>query len=254
MKILGNIAVSLRFFLAFGSLGILLSSCSSMPSRYHTVAEGDTLQSIAQRYDVPVSDIKKHNPHRLASGVQPGTKLYIPFEAGRSWEPSLEAAATPSSAAGRQPTGQMHTVQALQAPIGSLVTTFNWPVSGSVSSYFGKRKRRMHDGIDIVAAKGVRVKAARSGHVIYAGNKINGYGNLVIVKHADSFSTVYAHLSKFDVKKGQFVARGQLLGRVGKTGHATNYHLHFEVRDDRVPVDPLLYLHAQVAANRIHPR
>ncbi len=102
----------------------------------------------------------------------------------------------------------------------------------------------IHEGIDIVARKGTPIKAARAGHVIYASNQISGYGNLVIVRHTGTDATVYAHLSSFSVKRGQFVSKGALLGRVGMTGHATSPHLHFEIRTrDRrgkaVAVDPL---------------
>ena len=72
---------------------------------------------------------------------------------------------------------------------------------------------------------------------------------MVIVRHADAFTTVYAHLSEFAVKKGQFVSRGQLVGKVGRTGRASNYHLHFEVRNDKRAVDPLLYLEKRIASN-----
>jgi murein DD-endopeptidase MepM/ murein hydrolase activator NlpD len=107
----------------------------------------------------------------------------------------------------------------------------------------------MHDGVDIAAPEGTWVKAARSGHVIYASDRIGGYGRMIILRHPDSFATVYAHLSAIHARKGQFIAKGQYLGKVGQTGHAEGPHLHFEVRNNRVPVNPLLYLHVNVAAN-----
>jgi murein DD-endopeptidase MepM/ murein hydrolase activator NlpD len=128
------------------------------------------------------------------------------------------------------------------------------PESEDVTSPFGKRGKKDHDGVDIGARQGTIVRASRSGHVIYAGNRIRGYGNMIIIRHADTFSTVYAHLSKITVKKNQFIGRGLPIGRVGRTGHATGSHLHFEVRNNRVPVDPLLYLQGQFAANRISSR
>ena len=126
---------------------------------------------------------------------------------------------------------------------------FNWPLNGYVSSGYGRRHGRFHEGIDIPARKGTIVKAARSGRVIYAGNRIRGYGNVVVIKHNDDYSTVYAHLSKMDVRGGQFINRGQWIGRVGRTGHATSPHLHFEIRIGHYPVNPLLFLQAQYASH-----
>lgn len=235
MKLVVNI---LNFVAVF-----VLCACSSVQSRYHRVEDGDSLASIAQKYDVPVNELRAHNSDRLSRGLKSGTKLYIPFEESEAWDDELVFEMRDR----RRP--------ASVPELGEIASAnFNWPVSGPITSQFGKRKSRNHDGIDIAAKTGVQVKSARSGHVIYAGNRIRGYGNLVIIKHADTFSTVYAHLSRIHVKKGQFVARGQLIGKVGRTGRASGSHLHFEVRNDRVPVDPLLYLHTQYAANRIHTR
>ncbi len=124
---------------------------------------------------------------------------------------------------------------------------FNWPLTGYVSSGYGRRRGRFHEGIDIPARKGTPVRSARSGYVLYAGNKIRGYGNMVVIRHNDNYSTIYAHLSKIDVRPYQFINRDQLLGKVGRTGHATSPHLHFEIRVGNYPVNPLLYLQAQYA-------
>lgn len=227
--------------LAFISLSLLLlASCAGLRHRYHDVQGGDSLAQIAQRYGVPVASLKRYNSRAVAHGLRPGTKLYIPFEESSRWNSEFtmesrdlaqDASEEPSVAYDRS---RIH---------------FSWPVFGYVSSGFGRRHGREHEGIDIPARTGTAVKSARSGHVIYAGNRIAGYGNLVIVRHADSFSTVYAHLSKIEVKKGQFVSRGHRLGRVGRTGRATSPHLHFEIRNNRLAVNPLLYLQGQYAHN-----
>jgi murein DD-endopeptidase MepM/ murein hydrolase activator NlpD len=120
---------------------------------------------------------------------------------------------------------------------------FIWPVrEGSVSSFFGKRRRDYHEGIDIRANRGNPVFAAKEGTVIYASRKIHGYGNMIVVKHADGLATVYAHNKKNLVKRGEHVTQGQLLAYVGATGKATGPHLHFEIRKGELPQDPLLYL------------
>ena len=116
-----------------------------------------------------------------------------------------------------------------------------WPVSGPVVSPFGIRWGRMHEGIDISAPTGTPVSASAAGTVIYAG-WMGGYGNLVIVDHGGGIATAYGHQSSVAVGNGTYVAQGQTIGYVGSTGHSTGPHLHFEVRVDGTPVDPLGYL------------
>jgi murein DD-endopeptidase MepM/ murein hydrolase activator NlpD len=122
--------------------------------------------------------------------------------------------------------------------------SFSWPASGPITSGFGWRidpifhRRALHTGIDIAAAWGTPVEAAQAGSVLYAG-WMTGYGNVVVLDHGAGVSTVYAHLSSYSVRPGQAVARGEVIGRVGSTGWSTGPHLHFEVRQDGQPVDPL---------------
>jgi murein DD-endopeptidase MepM/ murein hydrolase activator NlpD len=118
---------------------------------------------------------------------------------------------------------------------------FIWPVSGPVTSSFGWRWGRMHEGIDIGVSAGTPIHAAASGTVIYCG-WMEGYGNLVVVDHANGLATAYAHQSAIAVTCGQGVIQGQVVGYVGSTGHSTGPHLHFEVRVNGSPVDPLGYL------------
>ena len=126
---------------------------------------------------------------------------------------------------------------------------FVWPLQGSTISDFGnKGAGQRNDGVNIRAAAGTPVRAAAAGEVVYAGNQVPGFGNLVLVKHADGWVTAYAHLSSTDVKMRQQVAQGATLGAVGQTGGVTEPQLHFEVRyaptpkDKARPVDPGLVL------------
>jgi murein DD-endopeptidase MepM/ murein hydrolase activator NlpD len=115
-----------------------------------------------------------------------------------------------------------------------------WPVSGPVVSPFGWRWGRMHEGIDIAAGYGAPIAAAAAGVVIYAG-WMGGYGNLIIIDHGGGLATAYAHQSSFAVGGGS-VSQGQVIGYVGCTGHCFGPHVHFEVRINGSPVDPLGYL------------
>jgi len=116
-----------------------------------------------------------------------------------------------------------------------------WPVLGPVTSPFGTRWGRTHEGIDIGAPSGTAIRAAAAGTVIYAG-WLGGYGNLVVVDHGNGLATAYGHQSSVAAGTGQAVSQGQVIGYVGSTGHSTGPHLHFEVRVNGVPVDPLGYL------------
>jgi murein DD-endopeptidase MepM/ murein hydrolase activator NlpD len=116
-----------------------------------------------------------------------------------------------------------------------------WPVQGVLTSTFGMRWGRMHEGIDIGAAQGTPIYAAAGGTVNYAGWE-GGYGNLTVIDHGNGLATAYGHQSQLAVSSGQTVSRGQVIGYVGSTGHSTGPHLHFEVRVNGVPNDPLSYL------------
>jgi murein DD-endopeptidase MepM/ murein hydrolase activator NlpD len=116
-----------------------------------------------------------------------------------------------------------------------------WPVSGPVTSGFGWRWGRMHEGIDIAVPTGTPVVAAASGRVIVAG-WMGGYGNLVVVDHGGGLATAYGHNSSFAVGSGSTVSQGQTIAYAGSTGNSTGPHVHFEVRVNGSPVDPLGYL------------
>ena len=116
-----------------------------------------------------------------------------------------------------------------------------WPVSGPITSPFGWRWGRMHQGIDIGVPMGTPIKAAAAGTVIYCGWE-SGYGNLTVIDHGGNLATAYGHQSSIAVSCGEQVAQGQVIGYVGCTGHCTGPHLHFEVRIDGNPVDPMGYL------------
>jgi murein DD-endopeptidase MepM/ murein hydrolase activator NlpD len=118
---------------------------------------------------------------------------------------------------------------------------FIWPVNGPVTSGFGMRWGRMHEGIDIGVGAGTPIHAAASGRVVYSG-WMGGYGNLVAIDHGRGLSTAYGHQSSIAVGNGQIVSQGQVIGYVGCTGHCFGDHLHFEVRINGSAVDPLGYL------------
>ncbi|MGQ0847933.1 MAG: murein hydrolase activator EnvC family protein [Actinomycetota bacterium] len=135
----------------------------------------------------------------------------------------------------------------LQSSEGTAPSVLSWPLDGEVSSLFGYRVhpilgvKKLHTGIDISGSNGAPITASADGQVILA-QSYGGYGRAVVIDHGGGLTTLYAHQSKIAVNGGQTVARGQVVGYVGCTGFCTGPHLHYEVRLDGVPVDPLQYL------------
>ncbi|HEY8192079.1 MAG TPA: M23 family metallopeptidase, partial [Alphaproteobacteria bacterium] len=123
---------------------------------------------------------------------------------------------------------------------------FVWPVEGPVISTYGNKKGGVHnDGINIKAPKGAPVRAADNGVVVYADNELKGFGNLVLVRHADKWVTAYAHLDRTLVKKGQTVEQGESIGTVGSSGSVDSPQLHFETRRGTDAIDPVGQLAAR---------
>ncbi len=193
----------------------------------HVVRRGDTLWSIAQRYDSTVAAIEAANQLDDPRGLAVGQRLRVPSGIRRAARGGGGARAwTSSDARGR----------------AGAAGRFGWPVKGRVSSRYGLRGGSHHDGIDILAPQGTAVHAAAAGRVIHADASLAGYGKMIIVKHSDRYSTVYAHNSRILVRVGQFVEKGQKIAEVGRTGRASAPHLHFEVRYDGRARDPLGFL------------
>ena len=128
-------------------------------------------------------------------------------------------------------------------PAPRAASTFLWPVRGKVLSDFGPKGSGKHnDGINIAAPRGTPIRAAENGVVAYAGNQLEGFGNLILVRHSDGYMTAYAHGEAMLVERGQTVKRGQTIGRVGSTGNVDTPQLHFEIRRGTTAVDPSKFL------------
>jgi murein DD-endopeptidase MepM/ murein hydrolase activator NlpD len=219
-----------------GGLLLWVAGCSSLPTGSgvtHVVQPGETVYRISRYYDVPIERVIHANRVHDVTDVAVGTRLYIP---GAQREAATASIALMPAAIQRPGTSG----RALALRESNLV--FTWPVNGRVSSRFGSRRGRPHEGIDIRAPRGTPVYAAEAGRVIHAGRGLGAYGKVVILKHVGRYSTVYAHHDSVRVRKGQFVEKGDRIGTVGTTGNASGPHLHFEVRRDRKPDDPLSYL------------
>lgn len=203
------------------------------PGTWHVVKAGETSAKIAKEAGIPLEDLLEINGLRRGQTLEPGRLIYVlrgpaqtgTMAAGEVSAPSAESAAPEAESEANS-----------KAPL-------RWPLARPVlTSLFGKRWGRDHDGIDLSAPIGTSVKAAADGEVVYAGDKVRGYGNMVVIQHAGDLVTVYAHNSLLMVHVGDRITTGQEIARVGATGHATGPHLHFEVRHKQEPQDPLQFL------------
>ena len=226
------------------SFCLFLTSCGTPYGIYHSVEKGQTLYGIARAYNVPTQEIIRINRFKEHVTLKEGDAVFIP---GASREKMIDVtieykeSVSPSASTVRKP-------QTASIPPRSEETSktgkgrFLWPVNGKVISGFGMRNGEKHAGIDIKAEEGNPVKASDSGKVIYSGNGLSGYGNLIIIKHEGTFFTVYAHNKKNLASEGSLVEKGEEIAQVGDTGRATTPHLHFEIRKNKETVDPILYL------------
>jgi murein DD-endopeptidase MepM/ murein hydrolase activator NlpD len=222
--------------LALGACATLRSPPPQAPDgpagAWYLVQPGDTVASIAARHGVPAVDLTEINGLKRGDPLVPGRMIFLlaasgaPERQDHPWRPA-EIAQPPL---------------AKPAPL-------RWPlVDPRLSSVFGARQGRPHEGIDLAAPLGTPIYAAEGGLVAYAGDGVRGYGNMVVIEHPGGLLTVYAHSSVLLVRTGERIAIGQEIARVGQSGRATAPHLHFEVRRGHVPQDPLRFLPARLAS------
>jgi len=208
---------------------LALAACASRPAgTVHVVQPGENLYRIALHYGVSVADIARANHIEDERQLEVGTPLWIP----RPERKAIDQPLVP-------PDRLREVAQNDALDDGGL--RFAWPLQGRLTSPFGWRRSRMHEGVDIAASSGTLVHAAEAGQVIYA-SRLGAYGNVIAVRHGERYVTVYAHNRRFLIAKGDHVAKGDVIAEVGATGNASAPHLHFEVRRDHDPRDPLLFL------------
>lgn len=231
---MGSLARAVRALFGAAAIAFAVAGCASTPDGpVHVVRPGENLYRLSQHYNVSVDAIRRANDIGDVRQIRIGQRLVIP---GSNVAPAMKTLAPSNSfrrASARPPSRGVRRETDLD---------FVWPVAGPLSSAFGRRRGGRHEGIDIPAKAGTPVRAAEAGRVIHSGAGLGDYGNVVIVKHAGRYSTVYAHNRRNRVRKGEFVEKGQVIAEVGRTGNASGPHVHFELRRDRRAEDPLLYL------------
>ena len=170
-------------------------------------------------------------------------------------KPKNGKAAAPATGTAAAPKGQHPTpTPATQVP-QQYAGTLRWPVeAGIISSEYGQRWGKMHKGIDIAADTGEPVYAIADADVIYAGDGLRGYGNVVILRHDQQMTSLYAHNSELKVHQGDHVTQGTVISLLGSTGHSTGPHVHFEIREGDAAVDPITLLPKSKLADTRHSR
>ncbi len=214
------------------------------------VRVNDTLYSIGKKFGIDYRLIAKRNHIKYPYRIFIGQRLYINKKAPLVHDVAAAKIRRLSQSRRKIISKNTHRSKPKRARIKSAHKIkargykghLRWPVKGVVTSKFGRRGSRMHDGIDIGAKEGTPVHAAASGVVVYADSRLSGYGKLVIIRHGRNLFTAYGHNQRMLVRKGAHVRAGDVIARVGHTGRASGPHLHFEVRQGSTPVNPLAYL------------
>lgn len=236
----------------------------------YTVQSGDTPNAIAQKLGVDEKSLMVRNDIR-ADALQIGQKLVIPaasapLVAEIKTKPGVRKVKTttiaaPGATAKKAPIPSSPEVTGgstprkvasggrLPSPDPMSGASFRWPVKGRILSGFGTKPDGGHnDGINIAVPQGTSVKAAENGVVAYAGNELKGYGNLVLVRHANNWVSAYANNERLLVKRGDKVQRGQVIAKAGATGSVSQPQVHFELRKGSRPVDPTKYMSSMAAS------
>lgn len=241
------------------------NSVSAKPGEtVYTVQRGDTPATIAHKLGANQQSIMVRNDIR-ADALQVGQKLIIPASSQANAGSARKVKTTTIAAPGAKPAAKKTTAASaevtgggskkvasggqLPSPDALSGASFRWPVKGRILSGFGTKPDGGHnDGVNIAVPQGTSVKASENGVVAYAGSELKGYGNLVLVRHANNWVSAYANNEEILVKRGDKVKRGQVIAKAGMTGSVSKPQVHFELRKGSRPVDPTKYMSSMAAS------
>ncbi|MEP3226760.1 MAG: M23 family metallopeptidase [Parasphingorhabdus sp.] len=234
--------------------------------RYHRVNGGETGIAIARAYGVPWRDVVALNDLEEPFILRVGQNLMLPAAAPvdpqamtieeraaafdldiddivTGSQPAMAAAGDqPEPSAWRKAIAEKKTPKAIATP-AAFTGRFNWPLEGKLLSSFGsKGGGKVNDGLNIGVVKGTPIKAAADGVVAYSGDEIGVFGGLILINHGDGWVTAYGHADKLHVTRGQKIAAGDIIGLAGDSGYVQEPQLHFEIRKNRKPVNPVSHL------------
>ena len=220
--------------------------------RQHKVVRGDTVYGISRRYNVALSQLVRLNRLKPPYTIIVGDTLRLPaaVQVATTKSATRTTANRPAvKPRARTTSRSAPTVKPRQRPaipdhkLPAARGSFIWPLEGRVISHFGVKGKGLHnDGVNLAAPRGAPVRATQSGVVAYAGNELRGFGNLVLIRHANGIMSAYAHNDSLLVKPGDTVRKGQKIAKVGSTGSVETPQLHFEIRKGREALDPIRFI------------
>jgi len=214
----------------------ILASCASLRDSSYQVKPGDTLYSIAWRYGLDYKQLAAWNRIAVHSIIKPGQRLKLYQPGGAEPGPSK----TVSSTSAQATISKLPTKNSKAVVTNAGASRWLWPANGTILNTFSASKLDRR-GIDIAGKLGQSVYATADGKVVYSGNGLSGYGNLIIIKHSDTYLSAYAYCQRRFVKEGAQVKAGMVIAKMGQ--HKTKTaRLHFEIRKNGEPVNPLKYL------------
>ena len=204
-------------------------------NKVYTVKKGDTLYSISRKFKTDLFSLSVLNKLNNVNQIKVNQKILIP-------DYILKPKKIRQKEKPLQKTENKKIIKK-KLLTNKVDTDFIWPIKGKILNNFGSETPGFfNDGINISSNLGTSVKASLDGEIVYSGNEIPGYGNLILIKHSKNWITAYAHLEKIVKKKGNYVKKGETIGLVGKTGNVSEVQLHFEIRKGKEEVNPLKYL------------
>lgn len=223
------------------------------PPQAYTVQRGDSLYAISRKFGVDMRALAQKNALQEPYTIFPGQQLLVPLAYASASTSSPPTSSAPSSStpprrgpSSTKPVASAPPPVAPPAPPARAGSRFIWPAEGRILAKFGPSGKGLHnDGINIDVPRGASVRAAENGIVAYSGNELQGFGNLLLIKHADGWMSAYAHNDELLVKRGDQVKRGQVISKAGNSGNVRSPQVHFELRRGTKAVDPLKYLTSQ---------
>lgn len=216
------------------------------PPNTYKVRQGDSLYTVSRTFGVDMSRLSRMNDLRAPYRIFPNDILKIPdgevIAAARPQQAVVSQKVAPSLPPQKTAVSQPKAVQKAP-PARASNGRFGWPLRGKVLSEYGPKPGGLHnDGINIAGKRGDPISAAENGVVVYTGDDIGGFGNLILIRHADRYMSAYGHLDKINVRKGDTITKGQTIGQLGSTGHVDSPQLHFEIRRGTKALNPQQYL------------
>ncbi|HMQ10575.1 MAG TPA: LysM peptidoglycan-binding domain-containing M23 family metallopeptidase [Oligoflexia bacterium] len=219
-------------------------ACHNKGGVIHTVEKGETAYRIAHAYQVNLKEIRRANPRLHVNRIYPGQKILIPgVKENKEVQKFIEQNIQKQKTIGQKKIKQSNENISIKNNNNRMYSknkfSFQWPYQGKVTTDFGKKNGKMHNGIDVQTPSGQALHASEKGTVVYADASLEGYEKMIIVQHGHAVFTVYAYLGQFMVKKGDQVDKGQI---IAKTKNEQPSFYHFEIRMQKTALDPEKHL------------